>query len=75
MRHLLLVKYFGEVLPYLETKKETNESDLNEHIPMIKEFIETELDKQKAVADSLEDVRNGDYTKLNELFVKVVKMM
>ena len=42
---------------------------------MIKEFIEVELDKQKAVADSLEDDRNGDYTKLNELFVKVVKMM
>ena len=64
-----------EINKLVEIKKETNESDLNEHIPMIKEFIETELDKQKAVADSLEDDRNGDYTKLNELFVKVVKMM
>ena len=35
MRHLLLVKYFGEVLPYLETRKETNESIEELRIPNV----------------------------------------
>ena len=62
----------SEINRLVDIKKETKESDLNEHIPVIITFIKTELERQKAIADSLTDDRKSDYTELNELFRSLI---
>ena len=57
----------------LEIKKVTQESDLNPQIPVIQDFIASELVKQKELADSSEDDRNMDWTALNKLFYDVIR--
>ena len=56
----------------LEIKKVTQESDLNPQIPVIQDFIASELVKQKELADSTEDDRNMDWAALNTLFCDVI---
>ena len=56
----------------LEIKKFTDEKTLNPQIPVIYDFIATELNVQKEIADSMEDDHNKDWDKLNELFFKLL---
>jgi hypothetical protein len=44
----------------------------NPQLPVIREFIETEVARQKEIADKLEDDHNHDWTTLNEVFREVV---
>ncbi len=44
----------------------------NPQLPVTREFIETEVARQKEIADKLEDDHNHDWTALNELFGKIV---
>ena len=53
----------------LELKKKTTEKEENPQIPAIREFIESEVARQKEIADSLPDDHNRDWTALNRLFV------
>ena len=62
----------GEIKRLVEIKVETEESELNEHIPMIKAFIECELEKQHEIADKVEDDRIKDFSELNDLYRKLV---
>ncbi len=56
----------------LEIKKVTNEKDLNPHIPVIHEFIKSELAKQKEKASSHIDDHNGNWDALNAVFQTIV---
>ena len=56
----------------LEAKKRTTESDENPQMPVIREFIASETERQKQIADDLEDDHNRDWTALNRLFSDVI---
>ncbi len=56
----------------LEIKKRTTEKEENPQLPVIKGFIETEVTRQKEIADNLTDDHNHDWTALNELFRGIV---
>ncbi|MBE5851164.1 MAG: nucleotidyltransferase domain-containing protein [Lachnospiraceae bacterium] len=57
----------------LEIKKHTVEKDENPQMPVIKSFIETEIQKQKVIADELQDDHNRDWTELNRIFAEIIK--
>ncbi len=57
----------------LEIKKVTQESDLNPQIPVIQDFISSELVKQKELADVTVDDHNKDWTALNRLFCEIIR--
>ena len=56
----------------LEKKKVTTEGEQNPHIPAIRDFIEEELQKQKAAGDAMPDDRNADWTALDRCFVRLI---
>ena len=56
----------------LEKKKKTTEKEQNPQIPVIRSFIETEIQKQKEIADILEDDHNKDWTAMNNLFREII---
>lgn len=56
----------------LEIKKQTTEKDESPQMPAIRNFIETELIRQKEIADSMADDRNRDWSVLNLLFRDVM---
>ncbi len=56
----------------LEIKKKTTEKEENPQIPVIRSFVETEIKKQKEIADNLADDHNKDWTALNRIFVEVL---
>ena len=56
----------------IEVKKRTTEKELNPQLPVIRDFIEAELVRQKAIADGLPDDHNKDRAALNELFLDLL---
>lgn len=56
----------------LELKKQTTEKEEHPQIPAIRAFIESETERQKEIANTLEDDRNHDWTALNELFRELI---
>ncbi len=52
----------------LERKKVTDEKDLNPQIPVIRSFIEAELERQKELLLEIEDDRKKDWGLLNRVF-------
>ncbi len=56
----------------LEIKKHTTEKELNPQIPVIKKFIESEIDRQKVIADELPDDHNKDMSLLDSIFMKII---
>ena len=56
----------------LEIKKQTTEKEENPQIPVIREFIESEIAKQKAIADEIPDDHNKDWKALNRLFAEII---
>ena len=56
----------------LEKKKITTEGERNPHIPIIRDFIREELQKQKTICDSFPDDRNKDWTELNRCFAEMI---
>ncbi|MCR4839164.1 MAG: nucleotidyltransferase domain-containing protein [Eubacterium sp.] len=57
----------------LEAKKRTTEAEENPQIPVIREFIERETERQKQIAENLEDDHNKDWTALNRLFAEILE--
>lgn len=57
----------------LEIKKITQESDLNPQIPVIQEFIASELIIQKELANATKDDHNNDWDTLNKLFFEILR--
>lgn len=56
----------------LKIKKVTEEKDLNPQIPVIQNFIASELAIQKNIADTVADDHKKDWTELNALFLSIV---
>ncbi len=56
----------------LEIKKRTTEKEENPQLPVIQEFIETEVSRQKEIANNLADDHNKDWFALDELFRKII---
>ena len=56
----------------LEKKKVTTEKEENPQMPVIRNFIETEVARQKEIADTLADDHNKDWTALNRLFYEII---
>ena len=56
----------------LEIKKRTTEKEENPQIPEIRSFIETELVKQKEIADTMPDDHNKDLGVLNAVFYEIL---
>ena len=56
----------------LEIKKHTTEKEENPQMPVIRDFIEMEIMKQKAIADRMEDDHNKDWNALNRVFSEVL---
>ena len=56
----------------LEIKKRTTEKEENPQLPVIKAFIESEIEKQKEIADSLPDDHNKDWSALDRLFLEML---
>ena len=56
----------------LKKKKITQEKDLNPQIPVIQNFIQNELHRQKLLTDTMKDDRSGDWTSLNQLFIHTI---
>ena len=56
----------------LDIKKRTTEKEENPQLPVIKAFIESEIEKQKEIADSLPDDHNKDWSALDRLFLEML---
>lgn len=52
----------------LEVKVHTREKELHPHMPLILNFIEEEIIRQKQLADHMEDDRRGEWGTLNAIF-------
>ena len=57
----------------LEKKKNTQEKDLTPQIPVIQDFIQNELERQKVLIETIPDDRSADWTSLNQLFFNLIK--
>lgn len=58
----------------LEKKKITTEGEYHPQIPVIRDFIREELQRQKTICDSLPEDRNKDWTALNRCFAEIIHM-
>ncbi len=56
----------------LEIKKQSTEGEENPQMPVIRNFIASEIDRQKEISDSLSDDHNRDWSPLNRVFVEVI---
>ena len=56
----------------LERKKATTEGETNPQMPVIRDFITDELQRQKAISNSLRDDRNTDWSAMNRCFVRII---
>ena len=56
----------------LEIKKRTTEKEENPQMPVIIDYIKTEITRQKEIADIMEDDHNKDWSALNLLFREVI---
>lgn len=57
----------------LEIKKITTEKEENPQMPVIRSFIETEVARQKEIADNLPDDHNKDWSALNCLLIEIIE--
>lgn len=56
----------------LEIKKVTEENNLSPHMPVIIGFIRSELERQRQIADAMEDGRRAEWDTLNTIFLDVL---
>lgn len=56
----------------LEIKKRTTEKEENPQMPVIRSFIESEVERQKEIADDLSDDHNKDWAELDRVFREIV---
>ena len=56
----------------VEIKKHTTEKEEKPQMPVIRDFIEAEIARQKVIADELADDHNKDWTELDRIFMEVI---
>lgn len=61
-----------EINKLVEKKIITKEKDLNDHIPMIRKFIEDEIERQNIIGSEIPDDRKSDISDLNSLFQTIL---
>ena len=59
----------------LEIKKFTDEKTLNPQIPVIYDFIVSELEVQKELSDEMADDHTKEWHMLNMLFVTIIQQI
>lgn len=57
----------------LEIKKRSDESEKGVQIPVIREFIIEELERQNAYVESISDDRKREWENLDDIFLKILK--
>lgn len=57
----------------LKIKKQTIEGEENPQMPIIRDFIVSEIARQKEISDSLPDDHNRDWSALNRAFGEVIR--
>lgn len=57
----------------LERKKQMGESEKGRQIPVVQQFIEQELVRQKAWSESVSDDRRADWKELNDMFAEMME--
>ena len=57
----------------LERKKATTEGEQNPQIPEIRDFIQEELLRQKAISEKMPDDRNTNWSELNKCFMEIIR--
>lgn len=62
------------VTELLEKKRLTKEKELKPHLPVILEFIEKELQRQKEIVHRLKDDHNKDWKDLNQCFRQMIRL-
>lgn len=63
---------FDAIQELLAWKAMTEEKDLNPQMPVIRDFIVSECERQKLISEAAPDDRKRDYGSLNEVFRKVI---
>lgn len=56
----------------LEKKKVTAEQELHPQIPVIQQFIQEEIQRQKQISSQLADDRKKDWSQLNQCFAEMI---
>ena len=69
---VLSTELYDAIQKLLERKAVTEEKDLNPQMPVIRDFIETECERQKAISDETADDHKHDYDALNAVFRKTL---
>ena len=62
----------GAIEELLERKKVTEEKTESPHIPLIRDYIRAELDRQKEICHQIREDRNRDWDEMNRCFAGVV---
>ena len=65
---------YDEIQILLERKTQAREKELSPHLPLVRDFIETECERQKQISDAAPDDHQYDYTDLNCTFRNVLGM-
>jgi predicted nucleotidyltransferase len=60
------------IMELLEIKKQSDEKDRGIQIPAIRDFISSELVRQKEYLEQIPDDRNRNWDKLNEVFIQTI---
>ena len=68
----LPIELLEKINKLVEKKIITKEKDLNDHILMIRKFIEDEIERQNIIGSEIPDDRKSDISELNELFQTIL---
>lgn len=62
----------GEIQTMLTIKANSDEKDLNPRMPVIHNYIQEEIKRYEQISKEMEDDRSGDWSALNQVFLKVL---
>lgn len=63
----------GEISGMLQVKTRSAESDRNPSLPVIRKYIETEIDRYERLAKEMPDDRTHDWEQLNQVFLRCLR--
>lgn len=63
----------GEISGMLQVKTRSAESERNPSLPVIRKYIETEIDRYERLAKEMPDDRTHDWERLNQVFLRSLR--
>lgn len=63
---------YEEIQILLEKKTQAKEKELSPHLPLVRDFIEAECERQKQISDAAPDDHRYDFDDLNECFRSIL---